>query len=424
MTMPLPNLIEITQTYPSSPQLNFRALLAEQFQRQGLGSQISPGMRIAVGVGSRGIANLKEIVQAAVSLLTTAGARPFVIPAMGSHGGATPAGQTKVLAEYGVTPETIGAPIEASMDVEPIGKAFDGLDVLFSTAALRADAIVVMNRIKPHTDFRGTLGSGIQKMLAIGFGKQAGAANAHRAAAHRGHEAVIREFAGVILSKAPVLCGIALLEDQNHQTAELKVIPAKNIASEEAALFKKAASWMPRLPLDEIDLLIVDQIGKEISGTGMDTNIIGRDITGYSTSLDHNGSLKPHISRIFVRDLSPLTYGNGIGIGLADFTTSRAVKALDLHAMYLNAVTSIGLHPAKVPMYFDSDREAIHHAVSTLACSHSEKARIVRISNTLNLSRMLVSDCCSEILAGQPQVKIAGGPRPIQFDDGGNLLSF
>lgn len=424
MTIPLPNLIEVTQTYPSSPPLNFRHLIEEQFQRQGLFSQISPGMRIAIGVGSRGIANLKEIVQVTVDLLTAAGARPFLVPAMGSHGGATPHGQAKVLAEYGITAESIGVPIESLMEVESLGKVLDGIEVFFSTAALRADAVIAINRIKPHTDFRGTLGSGIQKMLTIGFGKQLGAANAHRAAVHFGHETVIREFAKLILSKAPILCGVALLEDQNHQTAELKVLPAGGIVSEESALFKKAESWMPRLPLDEIDFLIVDQIGKEISGTGMDTNIIGREIAGYSTSRDHAQSVKPHISRIFVRELSSKTYGNGIGLGLADFTTSRVVKALDLQAMYTNAVTSIGLHPAKIPIYFESDREVIEHAMSTLACVQPERACIVRISNTLNLSRMLVSECCSEILATRPHVSITGGPRPIQFNHDGNLSPF
>jgi hypothetical protein len=328
------------------------------------------------------------------------------------------------LAEYGITADSVGVPIEAAMDVEPLGKVLEGTEVLFSAAALKADAIVAINRIKPHTDFRGTLGSGIQKMLTIGFGKQLGAANAHRAAAHVGHERVIREFAKVILSKAPILCGIALLEDQNHQTAEVKVLPPAVIVSEEDALFKKAASWMPQLPLDEIDLLIVDEIGKEISGTGMDTNIIGREIAGYSTSRGRAETVKPHISRIFVRDLSSKTYGNGIGLGLADFTTSRAVRALDLKAMYMNAVTSIGLHPAKIPIYFDSDREVMEHAMSTLASSHPERACIVRISNTLKLSRMLVSECCSDAVAARPHVTISGGPRPIEFDQDGNLSSF
>jgi len=424
MSITLPKLIEVTQSYPPSVRLDFSKLLAEQFEQAGLNERIQPGMRIAVGVGSRGIANLKEIVRATLSQLIAAGAKPFVIPAMGSHGGATPDGQKKVLAEYGITEESLGVPIEAAMDVETIGAALDGRDVVFSAAALRADGVVVINRIKPHTDFRGTLGSGIQKMLTIGFGKQTGAANAHRAAAHVGHETVIREFAAVILEKVRVLCGIAILEDQHHQTAKLKVLRPEAIVSEEQVLFERARSLMPRLPLDEIDLLIVDQIGKEISGTGMDTNIIGRDIAGYSTSLHNSSAVTPHIARIFVRDLSRATNGNGIGIGLADFTTDRAVKALDLRYMYINATTAIGLHPAKIPIHFETDREAIQPALATLALEHPEQARVIRIANTLSLERMLVSEACIGMLEKLPEVSITGQAQTMHFDPAGNLLPF
>jgi len=403
MNIPLPELIEITQSYPASAQLDFHAILAEQFDIEGLRGRISPGMRIAVGVGSRGIANLKEIVQAALRVLIAAGAQPFVIPAMGSHGGATAEGQKQVLAEYGITEESIGVPIEASMDVEKIGTVFDGRDVVLSVPALRADGIVAINRVKPHTDFRGTLGSGIQKMLTIGFGKQVGAANMHRAAAHVGHEIAIHETA---------------------KTAQLKVLRPDAILDEEPVLLERARSLMPRLPLDEIDLLIVDQIGKEISGTGMDTNIIGRDIAGYSTSLRNSNGLTPHIARIFVRELSHATNGNGIGIGLADFTTDRAVKALDLRYMYINATTSIGLHPAKIPIHFATDREVIDEALGTLAAPDPETIRIVRIVNTLSLERILVSACYASMLEKRPGVTIGRQAHTIQFDAAGNLLPF
>ncbi len=424
MTITLPKLIEITQSFPASPPLNFHSVLAEQFHREGLNSRISPGMRIAVGIGSRGIANLREIVQAALHVLAEAGARPFLVPAMGSHGGATPEGQVKVLADYGITEDSLGVPILADMDTEKIGSALGGRDVFFSVPALRADAVVAINRIKPHTDFRGTMGSGIQKMLVIGFGKQTGAAATHRAAAHFGYEATIRESARIILQNVPVFCGIAILEDQHHQTVELKVLRPDVIADEESPLLERARSLMPRLPLEEIDLLIVDQIGKEISGSGMDTNIIGRDITGYSTSLQNANGLVPHVSRIFVRDLSKATKGNGIGIGLADFTTDRAVKALDLASVYINATTSLGLNTAKIPIHFPTDREAIQQALSTLASPHPEKLRIVRIKDTLSLERMLVSECCSALLRPQSGISQVGPAREIQFDEAGNLLPF
>ncbi len=415
-------MIEVRQEFPPSPRLDFQSLLADQFDRQALSRQISPGMRVAVGVGSRGISNLKEIVEAVIRLLRAAGAQPFIIPAMGSHGGASPEGQTNVLAEYGITAESLGVPIDADMEVRKIGTALDGREVVFSAAALRADGVVVLNRIKPHTDFRGTLGSGIQKMLTIGFGKQIGAANAHRAAAHAGYETVIREFAKVALDNLPILCGIAILEDQHHQTSEIRVLRPDVIVSEEQVLLERSRVLMPRLPLDEIDLLIVDQIGKEISGSGMDTNIIGREIIGYSTALQQSNGLQPHIARIFVRELSHATNGNGVGIGMADFTTDRLVKALDLRSMYINATTSLGLNTAKIPIHFSTDREAIHEALGSLACSDPETIRIVRIANTLSLERMLVSECCSKVLASRPGVTIIGEPRAMQFDASGNLL--
>lgn len=417
-------MIEVRQTYPPALKLNFSRLLDEQFDQTGLREKIKPDMSIAVGVGSRGIANLKEIVKSTLDLLIAAGARPFVVPAMGSHGGATPEGQAKVLAGYGITPESLGVPVETSMEVQKIGTSIDGHDVVFSVLALHADGVVVINRVKPHTDFRGTLGSGIQKMLTIGFGKEAGAANAHRAAAHLGHETVIREFSKIVLEHVPVLCGIAIVEDQHHQTAVVKVLRRDVIPSEENRLLEQARSLMPRLPLDEIDLLIVDLIGKEISGTGMDTNIIGREISGYSSSLLEDSSVTPHISRIFVRELSPATNGNGIGIGLADFTTSRAVKALNMRYTYVNAVTSIGLQPAKIPIHFETDRETIYAALETLASPNPDALRVVRIVNTLDLERVLVSESCLGVLAEQPGLVVTGTLQDMEFDKSGNLLPF
>jgi len=395
----IPRMLEVRQSYPPSKRLDFPALLEREFARAELRAIITPGMRIAVGVGSRGISNLKEIVKVTVDLLVAAGARPFVIPAMGSHGGATPEGQAHVLAEYGVTAESMGVPIETSMEVRKIGTALGGRDVVFSVPALEADGVVAINRVKPHTDFSGPIGSGIQKMLTIGFGKQIGANNAHRAAAYLGHETVIREFSKVILGAVPVLCGVAIVEDQR--------------------------ALMPRLPLEEIDLLIVDELGKEISGTGMDTNVIGREIMGYSASLRADAPRRaPHIARIFVRGLTRVTNGNAIGIGLADFTTTRLVKAIDLRATYVNSLTSIGLLAAKIPIQFESDREAIEQGLATLASSSPETLRVVRIANTLSLDRILVSESCAEILPEGNGLTIGGPAQEMQFDDAGNLLSF
>src|SRR6202041_254219 len=308
------------------------------------------------------------------------------------------------------------------MEVGKVGTAFDGLDVVFSVPAFAADGVVVLNRVKPHTDFRGTLGSGIQKMLVIGFGKQIGANNAHRAAAHLGYKVVLREFARIILDKAPILCGIALVEDQHHQTAEIEVFRRENIVREEAVLFKKAQSLLARLPFDEVDLLIVDRLGEDISGSGMDTNVIGRDITGYTSSLHSESTVTPRVSRIFVRDLTPASNGNGIGIGMADFTTARLVKGLNLQYTYMNALTSLGLLPAKIPIYFDNDREAIQAALDSLSSPNQETLRVVRIADTLNLERFQASPACADALNGHSGVTKVKTAHNMEFDAESNLL--
>lgn len=422
MSIEIPRMMEVRQSYPAAKKLDFPALVAEQFAQSGVLGRVRPGMRIAVGAGSRGVANLQAIVKATVDVLKQAGAKPFVIPAMGSHGGATAEGQREILANYGVTEETVGAPIDDRMDVKPIGTALDGREVVFSAAALEADGVIPINRVKPHTDFGGPLGSGIQKMLTIGFGKQIGASNMHRLITRQGHEKVIRAFAEVILKTVPVLGGVAVVEDQHHETAELEVLGPKEIVSGEERLLRRAWELMPQLPLDEIDLLIVDEIGKEISGAGMDPNVVNRDIMGYSASLmGQGGTKKPHIWRILVRDLSEATHGNGIGIGIADFTTVRVVKGLDKETTYMNALTSIGIQATKMPMYFDSDREAITEALGTLAPEKDQVLRVVRIKNTLSLDRMLVSEGCAEELKGRAGVSVVGAARAMEFDVEGNL---
>jgi hypothetical protein len=421
MSISLPKMIEVRQTFPPSKQLDFPSLMAEQMLGSRVIKKIQPGMKIAVGVGSRGITNLPQIVKATIDVLKSAGAEPFVIPAMGSHGGATPEGQTKVLEDYGVTAASVGAPIDASMAVRKIGSALDGWDVMFSAPALDADGVVVINRVKPHTDFRGPLGSGILKMLTIGFGKQAGANAAHKALVHLGHEAVIRAFSKVILDTVPVLCGVAIVEDQRHQTALVEVLTPEEIVTGEEQLLEKSRDMMARLPMEEIDLLIVDELGKEISGAGMDPNVTGRDSSGYSDSLCPEKKLTPQVFRIIVRDLSKGTKGNATGLGLADFTTSRAVKALDKAVTYMNGLTSMKVLPSKIPMYFDSDRETIEAALSTLASMHPEKLRVMRIANTLNLERLLVSESCMDELAGCAGVTMAGAAQPMAFDENGNL---
>jgi hypothetical protein len=431
----IPRMMEVTQSFPPAKRLDIETVVGNQFAISGVLGKIKPGTRVAVGVGSRGISNLPRIVKAVLEVLVDAGAQPFIIPAMGSHGGATPEGQTRVLAEYGVTPETMGVPIHAAMGVRKIGEALGGRDVVFSAAALDADAVVPVNRVKPHTDFHGPMGSGIQKMLAVGFGKQVGANLAHQAAVREGYLEAFREYARVALENVPVLCGVAILEDQHHETTEIEVLPREEIVSGEARLISRAAQLLPRLPFDEVDLLIVDEMGKEISGTGMDTNVIGREIHGYSSMLQGNGhghaagngssvGRSVLIHRILVCSLSEKSKGNGTGIGLADFATRRLVNSLDLKATYMNALTSLGVLTPKIPIYFDNDREAVESALATLASRNPEQLRVVRIANTLQLGKMLVSESCMQALKGRTGVTVAGAAEEMRFDAEGNLLPF
>ena len=415
-------MFHLYQHYPSSRQLQFDALLRQGLHCKSLTSELRTGMQVAVGIGSRGIANLTEIVTAVLNQIRASGAEPFIVPAMGSHGGATPSGQQHLLADFGITPESTHARFETSMDVTEIGQFGDGFPVVFSSAALKADGVVVINRIKPHTDFFGNLGSGIQKMLVVGFGKHVGAINAHRAASKIGHECVIRETAKVILGKVPVLFGVAILEDQHHQIHDVRVIRGDEITKEEDALFVKAQELLPRLPFPAIELLIVDEIGKEISGTGMDTNVIGRGVFGYLSSLQPQHNTQPHISRIFVRDLTRATNGNAIGIGLADFTTTRLVNAINRDYMYTNVLTSLGLPTAKIPMYFDSDREAISRAIGSVAFTSAKDLKIARIRNTLSLDHILVSERLAEQADPTLPIEISKHPQSLDFDGHGNLL--
>jgi Lactate racemase N-terminal domain len=372
-------------------------------------------------VGSRGIANLHEIVSAVIRILRQTGAEPFIVPAMGSHGGATPDGQTQVLAEYGITLGSMSVPIDAQMDARQIATSENGVDVYFSEAALAADRIVVINRIKPHTDFSGSIGSGLMKMIAIGLGKQRGAATCHTAASHLGHEAVIRAVAKAALSAVRLLCGVAIVEDQNHQTAEMRVLRPESIAEEEEKLFVKALSLMPALPFEEVDLLIVDFMGKDVSGAGMDPNIIGRSVQGYVCSLHSNGGIEKHISRIFVRDLTPATNGNAIGIGLADFTTSRAVRQANWLVTYTNSLTAITPATAKIPIHFETDEECISRALASLALSPSSAPRILRIANTLSLTHLQASEAYLGEISERPDLTVTRPAHAMEFDAERNL---
>ena len=379
-----------------------------------------PGERIAITAGSRGIVNIARTIIAVVASLKKRGVLPFILPAMGSHGGATAEGQTEVIATWGITPETAGCPIVADMDVTRIGESIDGVAAYCSTPALRCDGIVVVNRIKPHTDFGGPYGSGLIKMMAIGLGKQIGASAIHQASARLGLARAIINVGKEVLAKAPIRCGVALVENALHQTAHVEVMAREQIDERERALFVLAEQSMGRLPIDNIDLLIVDQIGKDISGCGMDPNVIGRSIFGYSAALFETPTTRPIVRRIFVRDLTPDTHGNASGLGMADFTTRRLVDKIDWEVTLMNALTSLAVTSAKVPVCLQNDREIIGVALATLALPVPSQARVVRIRDTLSVETLELSEACLQDSAVRDLAQV----RPLgamQFDPNGNL---
>ena len=415
----LPRFVRLRQNYPRPAPLDLRATIERELGK--LGPRLKPDARIAVGVGSRGITNLLEIVRLVLEQLRAAGAQPFILPAMGSHGGATPEGQREVLASYHVTEETMRTPIRASLEVREVGRTEDDKPVFCSIEALGADGILLINRVKPHTDFAGTIGSGLLKMAVVGLGKRRGAAAMHLAASELGHERAIRTMAGVLIRTTPLLGGVAILENQFHETAKILFVPREEMATAEDTLCGEARALMPLLPFDEIDLLIVDRIGKNISGTGMDPNVIHRSIDGYSSSLLRDGRPSPFIRRIFVRDLTPETHGNAIGIGLADYTTSRLVRAMDMQKSFVNALTALTPQSAKLPIYFETDREAITRALDSLPLASPGDARIVRVADTLSVAEMQVSENLWREAKAQPRIAVEGAPHELAFNADGNL---
>ena len=413
-----PQLVRVRQKFAATPPIDVRGEV-----RAGLAplaATLAPGARVAVAVGSRGITGLFRIVAAAIDTLRESGARPFIVPAMGSHGGATPEGQVELLAGYGITEAALGVAIRPSMEVRQVGVTVDGVEVVWGVEALGADAVLVVNRIKPHTDFLGGLGSGLMKMLVVGLGKHVGAATFHRAASQHGYERVLRTAAALVLARLPVLGGLAIVENQRHETAGLEVIPAAGLIGREEQLGVEANRLMPRLPFGEIDLLIVDRMGKNISGTGMDPAVIGRMIHGYSLS-EEVERRSPHVRRLFVRDLTPESHGNALGLGMADFTTDRLIRAMDRNVTITNSLTALSLQGAKIPIAFASDREVLHAALGSLAVNDPARIRVVRIRDTLSVEDLAISTALAESLPADGSMHVEGPPQPMAFDAAGNL---
>ena len=411
--VPLPRMVRVKQSFNADEISHVAQELNNQINQSGVLASIRPGMRIAVAAGSRGVAELPVLVATTVGALKSAGALPFVIPAMGSHGGATAEGQKDVLAHLGVTEKTACCPILSSMEVVEIDRLENGLPVLMDKLALESDGIVMINRIKPHTAFRGPNESGLAKMIAIGLGKQKGAETCH-AYGFKAMAAHVPEMAKRAIAKSPILFGVGTVENAYDRVAKVAVVPAARIVEEDRNLLVEAKSMMPRIFFSPIDVLIIDQIGKDISGDGMDPNITGRYPTPYASG-------GPEVSKMVVLDLTEKTNGNANGVGTADFTTRRLVDKTDFKAMYANGLTSTVVGPTSIPTTLDSEFDAIKAAVKTSNALDISQVRVVRIKNTLHLGEIMISESLLAEARSHSGITILSDPFPFTFDAAGNL---
>jgi hypothetical protein len=376
---------------------------------------ISPGARVCLAVGSRGIDRIDQVVRAVVDRVRGAGASVFIVPAMGSHGGSTAAGQLEVLAEYGITVERMGCEIRSNMDTVELGEVRPGIPVFVDRNAFEgADLIVPINRVKVHTDFSGPVESGLMKMIAIGLGKQTGADTVHSQGFAVFHE-LIPAVAAYTLSRAPIPFGLALVENGNARLAHVEAIPADRIATREPELLVMATNALARITLPEIDVLVLDEIGKDISGLGMDSNVVGRYYTGPT-------GIPPAVQRIIVRDLSVATDGNAVGIGMADVALRRAVEKIDRRKTYMNSITAKTPEGARVPITVDTDREALAIALACCLKVAPENARIVRVRDTKHLERLYVSAPALADLLASGSCEVVEPLRPIAFDAAGMFV--
>jgi hypothetical protein len=403
---PLPNMVKIRQKFPASEIQDVAKAVQKTIKEAGVLNKIAPGNRVAIAVGSRGIADIPILTREVVNAIKSVGGEPFIVPAMGSHGGATAEGQIDVLEQLGVTEQAVGAPIRSSMEVVEIGRLPNGLPIYVDQLAYEADQVVVINRIKPHTAFRGPVESGLMKMLTIGLGKQKGAEAAH-AYGFKYMAEHVPAMAREILKKVPILFGLATIENAYDRPAKIVAVPAEKIEETEPGLLLEAKALMPKILFDPIDVLIVDEIGKDISGDGMDPNITGRYPTPYASG-------GPEVKRIVVLGLTERTHGNANGIGLADITTKKVFDSVDWVKGYANALTSTVVKTVKMPMFLETETLAVKAAIKTCNAFDLTKVRVVRIKNTLELKEIWISEGLLAEAKERKEIEILSDPVPLQ----------
>jgi hypothetical protein len=413
----LPSLTLVRQIAKQPTITDVVGEVRKQWLNSKIAKRIKKGDRIAVSCGSRGIANIHAIVKATVDTLKELGAQPFIVAAMGSHGGATSEGQRELLASYRITEADLGVPIKTDMDSRQIGVNSWGEPVWWDCNALAADGVVTVSRIKPHTDYRGSFESGIAKMCVIGLGKREGAAQHHRWG-WKGLKEMLPETAKVILEKTKLLGGLGILENANEQTAHLQVVDRDDLFTVEPALLERSRTLMGRLPFNEIDVLVIGELGKNYSGAGIDPNVVGRLLIEAAPELETN---KPKITRICVLDVSPESHGNGTGVGIADLTTQRLLDAIDPVPFRMNNLTACFLWRSKLPFAFPTDSQCLQCAVETCWQPIPEKLKFVVLPNTLEVNEIWVSQALLAEAKGNPDLEIVGETKSLPFDAKGNL---
>jgi len=407
----------VRQNFPDRRIRDVADEVQKQLAASPFGARLKPGARVAIGVGSRGINNIATIVRSVVEYWKAQGMQPFIFPAMGSHGAATAEGQADVLAHYGIIEQTVGCPIRSQLEVVSLGKTADGIEAFMDKLAYESDGVMLIGRVKWHTDFEGKIESGLFKMMAIGLGKFAGAQRYHTYAYKLGLEHVIRSVGRQVLKSGKILGGLAVLEDANHNTARLDPVPVEIMEQREEENLALAKSWMGKIPMD-LDILVIDEIGKNISGAGMDTKVINRSIF----SAYNPYPFLHRFERIFCRDLSSLTYNNGVGLGMADIVTDRLIERIDWTPTHINSLTASTPSAIRAPIHFPTDRECLERIAPTVGKLDMSEVTIGWIRNTMQLGLLGLSENLKPQIERDPMLEILGPARATEFTREGNLV--
>ncbi len=411
----IPKMVKVRQIFESEKIDDLKRTLEKSLNEEKISERIKPGMSIAITSGSRGIDNISNITREVVDFIKEKGAYPFIVPAMGSHGGAVEEGQIEVLESFNITQESMGCPIKATMEVDVLAVMPDGTKVYIDKIAHSADGIVVINRIKPHTGFRGPYESGLFKMMTVGLGKQKGAETVHNRGRLKMGESI--EFGGnAYLENANVLFGVAIVENAFDKTYKIQALTPDEIRIQEPKLLEEAKKLLPKIYFENLDILIIDYMGKNISGTGMDTNITK------SFSLESKISREGRAKKIVVLDLTSESHGSAVGLGAADITTHRLVNKMDLNTTYPNLLTTGGTDSAKIPMMFESQKLAIQAAMKTVVGVQEKDLKIVRIKDTLHISEIEISESLLNEALQNKNIEILSEPSEILFNNQGNMF--